>query len=170
MLPELYYQRLLRKSEYLKSQGKKSAFASKRYNWSLRKLKQVGSKLGFSIHPQSFGPGLKIPHYGSVTVNKKARIGKNCEIHSGVNIGAHKGVAPKIGNNVYIGPGAKIFGNVKIGNNVSIGANSVVTKDLPDNVTVVGVPAKIIKTNTKSQSRRGYDIVKERRQESMSES
>ncbi|GAA3319001.1 hypothetical protein GCM10020331_024100 [Ectobacillus funiculus] len=74
----------------------------------------------------------------------------------------HKGAVPKIGNNVYIGPGAKIFGGITIGNNVSIGANSVVTKDVPDNVTVVGIPAKIIAENTKSQSRRGYDNVKKR--------
>jgi serine O-acetyltransferase len=118
--------------------------------------------LGISIHPVSFGPGLKIPHSGSVIVNKKARIGKNCEIHSGVNIGVHKGQVPKIGNNVYIGPGAKIFGGIKIGNNVAIGANSVVTKDVPDNVTVVGIPAKIISRNTETQVLRAYDKVKKK--------
>jgi serine O-acetyltransferase len=165
LLPELYFQRLLRKAEYLKAQGKKSSFAAWRYERSLLKLKKVGSRLGISIHPQSFGPGLKIPHYGMVIVNKKARIGKNCEIHSGVNIGQHKGEAPKIGNNVYIGPGAKIFGGITIGNNVSIGANSVVTKDVPNNVTIVGIPAKIIKEKTNSQCRRGYDIVRDRLKE-----
>ncbi|MFP3125351.1 serine O-acetyltransferase [Ectobacillus funiculus] len=166
---ELYFQRLLRKAEYLKTKKLKNSFWLWRYNRSLIQLKKVGARLGISIHPGSFGPGLKIPHFGSVTVNKKARIGKNCEIHSGVNIGMHKGGVPKIGNNVYIGPGAKIFGGITIGNNVSIGANSVVTKDLPDNVTVVGIPAKIIAENTKSQSRRGYDNVKKRRAETVQE-
>ena len=52
-----------------------------------------------------------------------------------------------IGDNCYIGLGAKIFGSVKIGNNVIIGANSVVTKDIPDNCVVGGIPAKVIKQN-----------------------
>ncbi|MDN4524143.1 serine O-acetyltransferase [Fictibacillus fluitans] len=163
MHPELYFQRLLRKSEYLKTKKFNSRFSMLRYNLSLRKLKKVGARLGISIHPGSIGPGLKIPHCGSVIVNKKARIGKNCEIHSGVNIGMHKGGVPDIGNNVYIAPGAKLFGGIKIGNNVSIGANSVVTKDVPDNVTVVGIPAKIISENSKSQVRRAYDMVKKSR-------
>ena len=54
------------------------------------------------------------------------------------------GEAPIIGDNCFIGPGVKMFGNIKIGNNVAIGANSVVNKDVEDNVTVVGVPAKIV--------------------------
>lgn len=51
---------------------------------------------------------------------------------------------PTIGNNCYIGPGAKIFGKIKIGDNVAIGANAVVNKDFPDGVTIAGVPAKIV--------------------------
>lgn len=54
--------------------------------------------------------------------------------------------APVIGDNVYIGAGAKILGSIKIGNNVNIGANSVVVNDIPDNCTVVGAPARIVKT------------------------
>jgi len=60
-----------------------------------------------------------------------------------VNRGNKKGF-PVIGNNVYIGPGAKIIGNVHIGNNVAIGANCVVTHDIPDNGVVVGIPGKVI--------------------------
>jgi len=75
-------------------------------------------------------------------------IGKNCNISHQVtlgiaNRGTHKGV-PIIGDNVYIGPGAKIIGDINIGNNVAIGANCVVTKDVPDNAVVVGVPGKVI--------------------------
>ena len=61
------------------------------------------------------------------------------------NIGAYEGGAPVIGDNVYIGPGAKIFGDITIGNNVSIGANAVVNRSFPDNVIIAGVPAKVIK-------------------------
>ena len=53
---------------------------------------------------------------------------------------------PELGDNVYIGPGAKVIGNVKIGNNVAIGANAVVTKSFPDDSVVVGIPARLIST------------------------
>lgn len=61
-----------------------------------------------------------------------------------VNIGLKNGKAPTIGNNVYIGPGAKLFGGIRIGDNVVIGANAVVNCDFPSNVSVAGVPARII--------------------------
>ncbi|MGA9138670.1 MAG: hypothetical protein WBZ29_00490 [Methanocella sp.] len=81
-----------------------------------------------------------------VVINKMARIGKNCFIAHQVTIAYSKGV-PVIGNNVYIAPGAKLFGGIKIGNNVVIAANSVVIRDVPDNCLVGGVPAKIIREN-----------------------
>lgn len=101
--------------------------------------------MNYTIYKNNFGPGLCIGHYGTLVVNKDARIGKNCRIHVCVNIGGSPAGVPKIGNNVYIGPGAKIFGNITIGNNVTIGANAVVNKSFPDNVTIAGVPAKITK-------------------------
>jgi len=57
--------------------------------------------------------------------------------------GNYPGV-PKIGDNVYIAPGAKLIGGITIGNNVAIGANSVVTKSIPDNAVVVGIPGEVI--------------------------
>ena len=109
-------------------------------------------KLGFSIPINVFGPGLCICHIGNIIINKNVRIGANSRIHVGVNIGnlSRFGVdwtpdnVPTIGNNVYIGPGAKIFGRINIGNDVAIGANAVVTKDVEDHTTVVGVPAKVL--------------------------
>ena len=72
-------------------------------------------------------------------------------IHVGVNIGAHHNKAPKIGNNVYIGPGAIIFGDIEIADNVSIGANATVNKSVFESNTVVaGTPAVIMKRNVKS--------------------
>ena len=107
--------------------------------------KKLSYKLGYTIYKNNFGPGVCFCHYGTIVVNKDARIGRNCRIHVGVNIGGYNDGVPKIGDDVYIGPGAKIFGGITIGNNVSIGANAVVNKSFPDNVVVAGIPAKIIK-------------------------
>lgn len=68
-------------------------------------------------------------------------------MHSGVNIGATDDGAPIIGDNVYIGPGAKIFGDITIGDNVKVGANSVVNQSFPSNVVIAGIPAKIVKSS-----------------------
>ena len=105
--------------------------------------------LGLSIKPGTdIGPGLYVGHTGAIIIHPGAKIGKNLNIGTGVIIG-EKGVGyggiPILGDNIYIGVGAKILGNVKIGNNVKIGANAVVLQDLPDGATAVGVPAKIMK-------------------------
>jgi serine O-acetyltransferase len=137
------YQILLRKEEYFNNTGK-------RYRAFLFKIfrHRLGLKLGFTIGINVFGPGLSIAHYGSIIVNSSARIGCNCRIHSGVNIGTKAGAsknAPTIGDNVYIGPGAKIFGPVILGDNLAIGANAVVNKSFENgNCTIGGVPARVI--------------------------
>jgi serine O-acetyltransferase len=107
-------------------------------------------KLGFSIPLNVFGPGLSIAHYGTIVVSDAAKVGKNCRIHEGVNIGATNGSfkAPEIGDNVFIGTGAKIIGDITIADDVAIGANAVVVKSiLEKGVTYGGVPAKKISAN-----------------------
>lgn len=83
-----------------------------------------------------------------VVIHSDAEIGSNCMIGQHVTIGGgnskYPGV-PKIGNNVYISHGAIVFGGITIGNKVTIGANAVVTKPVPDNAVVAGVPAKILR-------------------------
>jgi len=91
-----------------------------------------------------FGPGLVLMHPVGIIINSKVIGGENIIIQSGVVIGDERGLAPKLGSNIFIGAGAKIIGNVTVGNNVKIGANAVVVKDIPDDVTVVGIPAKIV--------------------------
>jgi serine O-acetyltransferase len=109
-------------------------------------------KLGFSISPNTFGPGLSVAHRGTIVVNGGARIGANCRIHVGVNIGTEAGkstAAPHIGDNCYIGPGAKLFGEILIGPNSVIGANAVVNKSFPEgDQTLGGVPAQVISKNS----------------------
>jgi serine O-acetyltransferase len=106
-------------------------------------------KFGISIpFETSIGSGFYIGHFGGIVVNERSVIGKNCNISHGVTLGeANRGErkgCPVIGDNVYIGPGAKIVGAVRIGNDVAIGANSVVTKDVPDHSVVVGIPGRVI--------------------------
>jgi serine O-acetyltransferase len=111
----------------------------------LYKYRNLAVRLSFSIPVNTCGPGLSIAHYGPIIINTKATIGSNCRIHVGVNIGENDGFAPSIGNNCYLGPGAKLYGDIKIGDNVKIGANAVVNKSfLQNNITLAGVPAKIV--------------------------
>lgn len=116
-------------------------------------FQRLSVRLGFSVPLNVFDEGVVIVHYGLLVVNPAAKIGKNCRVHAGVNIGGSAGFVkqdevekfvPKIGNNCYIGPGAKIYGGIVIGDNVAIGANAVVNKSFADNVTIAGIPAKII--------------------------
>lgn len=79
-----------------------------------------------------------------IVIAAGAQIGKNCFLSHQVTIGRNRGGAPVIGDNVYIGPGAKIFGAIRVGNNVRIGANCVVFQDVPDNATVVLPKPRII--------------------------
>jgi serine O-acetyltransferase len=95
------------------------------------------------------GPGLYIGHYGGITVSSQAAIGRDCNLSQNITIGVSgagaKRGAPTIGDNVYIAPGARLFGKITIGNNVKIGANAVIHKDLPDNAIAVLDPGfKII--------------------------
>ncbi|WP_144361888.1 serine O-acetyltransferase [Shewanella sp. MSW] len=85
----------------------------------------------------------------SVVIHERTVIGDNCHIDQSVTIGgtSKKHGVPSLGNDVYVGAGAKILGPIKIGNNVVIGANSVVLMDIPDNSLVVGIPARIVKSN-----------------------
>lgn len=108
---------------------------------------RLSLKCGFSIPLNVFGPGLSIAHYGTIVVSKNASIGRNCRIHEGVTIGSTNGEkeAPIIGDNVFIGTGAKIIGNISIADGISIGAGAVVTKSfLEREITIAGVPAKKI--------------------------
>jgi serine O-acetyltransferase len=141
------YQILLRKIEYYVNSKKN--IITKVYIYYLKyKFRNLGLKLGFSIPFNVFGPGLSIAHSGTIVVNRNAKIGHNCRIHTCVNIGTKAGysdLSPHIGDNVYIGPGAKIFDSIKIADGIAIGANSVVNKSfLEENISIAGVPAKKI--------------------------
>ncbi len=112
-------------------------------------LRHYMFKFGIDVSfPASIGPGFYIGHFGGIMINSAARIGRNCNISQDVTIGmsfrGERAGAPTLGDGVYIGPGAKIFGKIRIGDDVAIGANCVVTKDVPDHAVVVGVPGRVI--------------------------
>jgi serine O-acetyltransferase len=87
--------------------------------------------------------GFVLMHPIGVVINSKTMVGNNITVESGVVIGSEKGVSPCLGNNIFIGAGAKIIGNVTIGNNVKIGANAVVVKNIPSDCTALGIPATV---------------------------
>lgn len=111
-------------------------------------------KTGIEIHPGAkIGKRLFIDHGIGVVIGETTIIGNDVVIYHGVTLGGtgkEKGKRhPTIGNHCIIGAGAKVLGNIKIGDFVKIGAGAVVLKDIPENTTVVGIPAHIVKTHFK---------------------
>ena len=134
-------------------------------------FRRLSLRLGFSISLYVFGPGIALPHYGNVMIHGDACIGRNCRIHVGTAIAGSAVImdpaevpefdAPIIGDNVYIGPGAKMNGPLRIGNDCVIGTNSVVTRSFPmEGVTISGFPARIVaQQGSQNMLVRGCDFV-----------
>ena len=106
-------------------------------------------KTGIEIHPgATIGKGLFIDHGTGVVIGETAIIGDNVTMFHGVTLGGtgkEKGKRhPTVGNNVFIGCGAKLLGNITIGDNAKIGANAVILKDVPQSATAVGIPGRIL--------------------------
>ncbi len=141
------FQRTLRKYEYYTNCKTKLLYIPLRM-WLRYRYMKLSSRMGFTIPINRIGPGLSIAHRGPIIINGGTVIGKNCRIHVCVNIGAsarNSEEVPTIGDNVYIGPGVKMYGDIRIADNIAIGANAVVTKSFPDpGVSIAGVPARVI--------------------------
>lgn len=115
--------------------------------WYYWRYYRISKSTGITIPRNVCGKGLTLYHYGSIVINQATRIGENCCIMNNVNIGANQGnpQSPTIGRDVYIGPGAVIYGDIEIADGCYIGANAVVNKSvLEPNSVIVGVPAKVI--------------------------
>ena len=118
---------------------------------------------GIEIHPKAkIGKNLFIDHGMGVVIGETSEIGENVTIYQGVTLGGimpsiesdlqrNQKRHPTIGNNVIIGSGAQILGAIKVGDNARIGANSVVSRDVPPNVTVAGVPAREFARSKKNE-------------------
>lgn len=133
--------------------------------------RRLSIRMGYSIPLNVFGAGVALPHYGNIIIDPRVRIGRNCRMHVGVNLGGSMvdlpdenrkyHASPQLGDNVYVGPGAKLYGATVIGNDCVIGANAVVTKSFLENgITIAGVPARIIsRQGSEERLVRGTDMV-----------
>ena len=107
-------------------------------------------RLGYSIPLNVFDSGLSIAHRGTIVINGNAKIGKNCRIQECTTIGATNGSveAPVLGNNIFIGSGARIIGSIELADDIAIGANALVCNSfLEPGITIAGVPEKKISDN-----------------------
>ena len=135
-------------------------YLSKRY-FSARLISQIArSATGIEIHPgATIGKGFFIDHGMGVVIGETTVIGDNCSIYQGVTLGGTgKDLGkrhPTLGNNVMVGAGAKVLGPFTIGDNTKIAAGAVVLKEIPDESTAVGVPARVVR----KQGRRVSDDI-----------
>lgn len=139
-------------------------------NRLLRKLWYIPNVLGRKIiemtcgimlpETAAIGRRLSIEHFGGIIIHGAATIGDDCILRQGVTLGNKNRDrpqdAPRLGNRVDIGAGAKLLGAITVGDDVVIGANSVVTRDVPAGSIVAGVPARIVKARAQQKSQRGH--------------
>ncbi|MBQ9230176.1 MAG: hypothetical protein IJ190_03235 [Prevotella sp.] len=138
----------MRYTQFYTTRKQKSLFHQLMYLYYSRKYNKKCVKYGFMIGAMAFDKGLCIYHIGNIVVNIQCTIGKNCKLHGSNCIGnSHRqDDCPNIGNNVRLGVGAKVIGDIYIADNVTIAAGAVVTKSCYEKgVTLAGIPARIIK-------------------------
>lgn len=137
----VHFLHVMRRCEFWENQsGPVAAALRPVYKARMRRLSE---RLGFDIGRHIVGPGFSIAHSGLLVVHPDARIGARCRIHQGVTIGAAGGVAPVIGDDVFIGPNALILGGVTIGDRAFVYPSAVVTTDVPAGHGAAGVPASV---------------------------
>lgn len=156
---ELYLKKYLRVLRYCEYHLNNSYYKTKKikkihhdafYIFYLARKNRLGRMLGLEINENSFKKGLTIYHAGYIVVNQNAQIGKNCKLHGCNCIGndGKNNKAPVIGDNVTIGVGASVIGDITIADNVKIGAGAVVVKSINvDGATIIGIPAREKYTN-----------------------
>jgi len=119
--------------------------------WRLTPLEMLFNKLNSLCcncvigRGADFGPGLVLIHSSGVVINGGVRGGSNILLEHQVTLGAERRQCPTLGSGIFIGAGAKVIGGVAVGNGAKIGANAVVVEDVPPDVTVVGIPARVVR-------------------------
>jgi serine O-acetyltransferase len=133
--------------------------------YRLRPLEMVFNKLNAILcnciigRGAEFGPGFVLIHSTGVVINGTVRGGSNVRIEHQVTIGAERRQNPVLGNDVFIGAGAKVIGAVSIGDGARVGANAVVVRDVPAHCTVVGIPARVVRTRSAAASPAGDTLL-----------
>lgn len=141
--------KLLRKTEYYYN-TKNRGLNRFLYAYFKRRKNILGRRLGLELWENTFDCGLRIEHCGNIVVNGHSRVGKNCILHGSNCIGNNglSSAAPKIGDNVRLGVGAKVIGGVEIASNITIAAGAVVVNSCDvEGAVLAGVPAKTVKVN-----------------------
>lgn len=139
------YNVLLRKTGYYYTRRKKDPIGAVLYFWFCRKKNRLGRKLGIELNERTFDKGLIIYHTQGIVVNGRAIVGKNCHLHGNNCIGTDGKTfdCPVLGDNVTLGVGAKVLGNIKIADNIKIAAGAVVVHSFEEpGITIGGVPAR----------------------------
>ncbi|QDU24163.1 serine O-acetyltransferase [Urbifossiella limnaea] len=119
--------------------------------WRLAPLEMVFNRLNTAFcgcvigRGAEFGEGFVLVHSHGVVINGTVRGGRNVRVEHQVTIGAEKRQSPVLGDDVFIGAGAKVIGPIRIGDGAKVGANAVVVHDVPTGATVVGIPARVIR-------------------------
>ena len=112
------------------------------------RLQARGLRLGYTIPINRLGPGIRLPHWGTIVINGGATVGSGCQISVDVVIGGNNNGVPSIGNDVFISPGVKIIGKVRVGDGAILLPGAVVIDDVPSREMWGGVPAVRKKTLT----------------------
>jgi serine O-acetyltransferase len=129
-----------------------------KHYFSARLVSQLARRMtGVEIHPgATIGKGFFIDHGMGVVIGETTEIGDNCSIYQGVTLGGTgKDIGkrhPTLGNNVMVGAGAKVLGPFRVGDNSKIAAGAVVLREVPDNSTAAGVPAKVVRQHGRKAS------------------
>lgn len=141
-----FFEYRLRTTEHLRRQarGSRNPILWLAYYISRVHYEFLSERMGFSIPLGVFGPGLSIAHRGAIVVNGKAVIGARCRIHPGVTIGAVRDGAPTVGDDVFIGPNAGIYGSVTVGDSAKIGPHCLVRRSIDPGRTVVSSEAQVL--------------------------
>ena len=152
----MLYLKSLRHLQYLSSNKSRSLRWVCLYMYHRLRYRKLGYKLGFSIHWDSLGYGVNIPHYGTIVVGRTSSLGNFACLQTSVCV---TGTGHEIGDAPYLSTGVKIISKVKVGDNVSFGANAVVNRDMPDNCLAAGVPAQVVKPSQPWYVRDGQKFV-----------
>jgi serine O-acetyltransferase len=134
--PQVRWQVRLRVTEYLINRGFPLLGALARWRLQARAV-----RLGYTIPPNACGPGLKLPHWGTIVISGHARVGRQATIHPGTLIGERMG-SPRIGDRVYVGAGAKVYGPIVVADDAYLAPNCVVTRSVSAGSVMLGVPAR----------------------------